>query len=179
MASSSEYLNFLRRQRQTRDFTTDPVSDDDLQAILETIRWTGSSGNSQPWKFLVVRDPETKEHLGNVVKWTKWIAQAPVVIVVVTEGPDPRAHTYDLGRINERILLAAQALGLGAGVSTFFTEQGIREAKAILRVPDDWSVYSAVAIGHPAGRPRTVSKGGRKPLEELVLWDRFDSATTP
>jgi nitroreductase len=175
MPTASDYLDFLRRQRQIRAFTNDPVSDDDIQALLETIRWTGSSGNSQPWKFLVLRDPDTKARLAAAVEWTRWIADAPLVLVVLVEGVDPHTHTYDLGRIDERILLASQALGLGAGIVTFFTDDGLRIAKDVLRVPTDWSVYSAVGIGHPAEQARPASKGGRKPLDELVLWDQFDA----
>ena len=126
-----------------------------------------------------MRDPAIRARLGAVVEWTNWIAQAPLVIVVLTEGQDPRAHTYDLGRIDERILLASQALGLGAGIVTFYTEEGLRAAKDILRVPADWSVYSAVGIGHPARVSPPSSKSGRKPLDELVLWDQFEERETP
>jgi nitroreductase len=163
----------LRRQRQTRSFTPEPVSPTDLDALLETIRWTGSSGNSQPWKFLVVHDEAIKSKLAAVVEWTKWIAGAPMVIVIVTEGDNRWAHTYDLGRIDERILLSAQALGLGAGVVTFYTDEGIAAARQILGIPDDWSIYSAVAVGHPAGVTKPSSTSGRKPLDELVMWDQF------
>ena len=49
-------LRALRKTRQIRSFTDEPVSDDDLHAILEVCRWTGSSMNTQPWQFIVVRD---------------------------------------------------------------------------------------------------------------------------
>jgi nitroreductase len=179
VTSRNEYLEFLRRQRQTRSFSEEPVSDVDLDNILETIRWTGSSGNSQPWKFLVVREPETKARLAALVEWTAWIAGASAIIFVLTEGPDPRAHTYDLGRVDERILLASQALGLGAGVVTPHTEEALAGARAILHVPSDWSIYSAVAIGHPDEHAKPASKGGRKPLEELVDWELFGIKVRP
>ncbi|MCO5220805.1 MAG: nitroreductase family protein [Thermomicrobiales bacterium] len=173
MPSGAEYLDFLTGQRQTRDFTSDPVSDDDLGAVLETMRWTGSASNRQPWQFLVVRDPETIAKLAKATMFTFWLPKAPIVIVVLTAGSDRYAHAYDLGRVDERILLASQALGLGAGIVTFGSDSAQRIAHEALQVPGDWSVYSAVAIGHPAETARPAKLGGRKPLDELVHWDRF------
>jgi nitroreductase len=42
-----------------------------------------------------------------------------------------------------------------------------------LQLPDDWSVYSAVAVGHPAEHARAAKLGGRKPLDELVNWETY------
>lgn len=177
MTSKSAYLDFLAGQRQTREFTDEPVSDADIQALLETMRWTGSSSNTQPWQFMVVRDQTSKDALAQATQYTGWIAKAPLILVVLTEGPDPNSHTYDLGRVDERILLASQALGLGAGIVTFWSDSAQALARQTLQLPDDWSIYSAVAVGHPAETARPARLGGRKDLSELVHWDRFGSRT--
>ena len=67
---STDLIEFLRRQRQSRQFTDEPVSDDDLEAILEVARWTGSSKNTQPWQFVVVTDPEIKREISKATQWT-------------------------------------------------------------------------------------------------------------
>ena len=173
MQGGVDYLDFLKGQRQTREFTAEPVSEDDIQALLETMRWTGSSSNSQPWQFVVVRDQAVKGALAQATQYTGWIANAPLILVVLTEGSDPTAHTYDLGRVDERILLASQALGLGAGIVTFWTDDAQALARKTLKLPEDWSVYSAVAVGHPAESSRPARLGGRKSLDELVHRDSF------
>jgi nitroreductase len=173
MAAGADYLDFLKGQRQTREFTSEPVSDADIQALLEIMRWTGSSSNSQPWQFIVVRDQAAKDALAQATQYTGWIANAPLILVVITAGADPNAHTYDLGRIDERILLASQALGLGAGIVTFWSEAAQKLTRKTLQLPDDWSIYSAVAVGHPAESARPAKLGGRKPLDELVNWDTY------
>lgn len=173
MPAGADYLDFLQGQRQTREFTREPVSDADLQALLETMRWTGSSSNSQPWQFVVVRDQAAKDALGQATQYTGWIANAPLILVVLTAGKDASEHTYDLGRVDERILLAAQALGLGAGIVTFWNDESQAIARNTLRLPDDWSIYSAVAVGHPSESSRPARMGGRKPLGELVNWETF------
>ena len=61
MPSGKDYLDFLIGQRQTREFTSDPVGDTDIQALLETMQYTGSASNKQPWQFLVVRTPNRSQ----------------------------------------------------------------------------------------------------------------------
>lgn len=173
MSSGQNYLDFLIGQRQTREFIDEPVSDPDLQSLLETMRFTGSASNRQPWQFLVVRDKAAIAKLAGATQYTGWIVNAPLVLIVLTEGPNHFAHDYDLGRVDERILLASQALGLGAGIVTFWSDESQALARETLALPDDWSIYSAVAVGHPAESARPAKLGGRKPLSELVHWDRF------
>lgn len=171
--SSGELIEFLRRQRQARQFTEEPVSEEDLRQILEVARWTGSSKNSQPWQFVVVRDPAIKAEVAKATQYTGWIADAPVVIVTVTDGDTPRAHDYDDGRVSERILLASQALGLGAGVVTFWPTESQALVKRALGIPAGHQVYSAVALGHAVPPKGPHPLAGRKPLGELVHHDRF------
>ena len=173
MPTGLDYLEFLNGQRQTREFTNEPVSDADIEALLETMRWTGSASNKQPWQFLVVRDQTAKTALSQATEYTGWIADAPVLLVVLAAGPDASAHSYDLGRVDERILLASQALGLGAGIVTFWSDASQTLARTTLALPDDWSIYSAVAVGHPAESARPARLGGRKERSELVHWDGF------
>ncbi len=173
MSESSDLIALLMRQRQTRQFTDEPVSDANIAVLLEVMRWTGSSKNSQPWQFVVVRDAATKSALAEATQYTGWIVNAPLVAVTLTAGSDPQGHAYDLGRVDERVLLAAQALGLGAGIVTFWGDKGQRIARTALHLPDNWSVYSAVAVGHPSDDARPAQMGGRKPLADLIHWDRF------
>lgn len=173
MTATNAYIDFLQRQRQTREFADSPVSDADVAALLETMRQTGSAKNQQPWQFIVVRDKSILANLAQGTEYTGWIADAPLLLVVLTAGAKFKAHAYDQGRVDERILLAAQALGLGAGIVTFWSYEAQAIARDQLQLPGDWQIYSAVAVGHPSETARSALLGGRKPLEELVHWDRF------
>jgi nitroreductase len=55
-AAADQVLRALRRTRQVRRFTHEPVAEEDLRAILEVARWTGSSINRQPWTFIIIRN---------------------------------------------------------------------------------------------------------------------------
>lgn len=172
MPSGNDCLALLMGQRQHREFTSESVSDDDLHALLGVMRATGSAGNKQPWHFIVMRDPATKTALSRSVDSMNWLAQAPLVLVVVTEG-SKATNMHDLGRIDERILLGAQALGLGAGIVSFWNAEAKAHGREVLQLPDEWTLFSAVGVGHPVGSVHGSGKANRKSLDELVSRDRF------
>jgi nitroreductase len=163
-------VEFLRELRQHRRFTDQPVPEDALNAILEVARWSGSSKNTQPWEFLVVQDPARIATISTFGTYSGFLKGAPVVIVLIMNGKSVRSESYDEGRVTERIMLAAKALGLGSGTGWWGTEEGSAAVKQELRIPAEKSVYSAVAIGYPSA-PATAAAsvtGGRKPLADIV-----------
>ncbi len=166
----------LRGLRQTRRFTDQPVPDDVVADILEVARWTGSSKNTQPWHFIVVTDPATRQVMAESGEYAGFLDGAPVVIAIAMEGERLRRGTYDEGRVSERIMLVADAHGLGAGTGWFApgADGGDRVNEA-LGVPAGMSVIQAIGIGYPADadqRARSV-QGGRRPLEEVASRERY------
>jgi nitroreductase len=164
-------LRALRRTRQVRQFTDEPVGEDDLHAILEVARWTGSSTNQQLWQFLVVRDQAIRQRIGEVTRYARHVGKAPLAIAIAMPGEDLETDAYDEGRAAERILIAANALGLGAGIGwTDGDERAV--VGSLLGVDPPAFVRTIVSVGHPteAAMQRRSGPGtGRRPLEELVL----------
>ena len=176
MATQTDATAFtrqLRGLRQTRRFTDQPVPEEVVADLLEVARWTGSSKNTQPWHFIVVTDPATRQVMSESGEYAGFLAGAPLVIAIAMEGERPRSGTYDEGRVSERIMLAADAHGLGAGTGWFAA--GADRVEAALGLPEGMSVIQAIGIGYPAEadqRARSVT-GGRKPLEEIASRERF------
>ena len=56
----------MRTLRAVRRLRTDPIPDDVLHRVLEAATWAPTGGNRQPWRILVVKDPERKEKLGRL-----------------------------------------------------------------------------------------------------------------
>jgi nitroreductase len=175
--NSSDMIEVLRGLRQTRSFSSDPVDQSVLDSILEVARWTGSGGNKQPWRLVVVRDAETRAELAAAKADTGWLAHASVVIGIVTEGKTPESFRFDAGRLVERIMLAATAQGLRAAVIGFGApdSEPAQKARELLNVPGDLWLTHAVAIGHPGPSENVPGskRGGRKPLDEIVVRERF------
>jgi nitroreductase len=169
----AEY-EFIRELRQTRTFTDQAVPESIVQDLLQIARWSGSSKNTQPWEFLVVRDPERIATISEFGAFSKFLKGAPLVIVLVFNGESPRSESYDEGRVSERLMLAAKAYGLGSGTGWWGTEEGSTQVKQVLGIPTGKSVVSSVAIGYPA--PRDSRPGvalGRKPLAEIVHYETY------
>jgi nitroreductase len=172
--TATDALDAIRRVRQTRRYTPDPIDPAALDEILAIVRWTGSSANIQPWRFVVVDDPDVLRQLAAVRDAIGWVATAPLAIAIVLNGDKKISEAYDEGRVTERIMIAAKLLGLGSAVAWYGDASQQAQAKAILGAPEEATARSLVAIGHPdATRPQRSGTGGRKPLDELVSRNRL------
>lgn len=179
MARSRDGLQAIRRVSQIRLFSSDPVPEDVVDQLLELARWTGSSKNGQPWRFVVVRDNERLQKIAALRPNINWLAAAPLGIAIVLDGGDAVSEAYDEGRLTERLLTGATLLGYGGGVAWFGDAAQQAEAKRTLGIPEDRTARQIVMIGRPTStkdpRPSGPSRG-RKPLSELVSYDRWGAA---
>ena len=161
----------IRTVRQARQYAPEAVPENVLAELLEVARWTGSSRNSQPWHFVVVRDKELLRKISELRTAINWVAGAPLGIAIVLNGGNEASEAYDEGRVTERLLIVAHALGLGGGVAWYGDESHRAEGKRILGIPAELTARQVVAIGYPTSikDPRGVrANPGRKPLSELV-----------
>jgi nitroreductase len=168
----------LIRVRQIRDFTSRPVDEEALDLLVEVARWTGSSTNEQPWRFITIRDQGTlrKIHAAGLPQ-TRSFATAAAAIAIVLPDERSRAisRAYDEGRAAERILAAASFLGLGAAIA-WIMPAVLPTVRELLAIPDDRLVRTIVALGHPteaAKQPKSAPGTARLPREQVVFAERF------
>ena len=168
----------LLRARQVREFTDEPVERAALDALADVGRWSGSSRNNQPWRFIVVTRRDTIRRLADIGMPVTRALQTATAAIAITlpEQPDRRiSHAYDEGRAAERILIAASLLDLGAGI-VWISGDGREAANELLGLPDDRFVRTIVAVGHPttaAREPKTEPGEARLPRSETVLDERW------
>jgi nitroreductase len=171
-------LRDLRRTRQVRQFEPTPLDAATLDALVDVARWTGSSSNTQPWRFIVITEPATLRGLHDAgLPQTRGLATAPAAIAVVLPADPGRAvhDAYDDGRVAERLLIAARLLDLGAGIS-WIREDVRPAAAALLGLPADRMVRTIVQLGHPtpAARESKSAPGeARLPRDETVFRERW------
>lgn len=176
IASVDEALESIRKTRQVRLYVEGDVTEEQLHQLLEIARWTGSSRNTQPWRFVVIQNKETLAQLASLRENITWVADAALAIGLVSPGVNPPHEAYDEGRVTERLLIAARMLGLGAGTAWFGEPEREAQAKALLNVPEEKTLRSIVAIGPyvTSKDPRpTGPKPGRLSLDELVYWEKM------
>ena len=169
-------IDRIRAVRQIRQYAAERVPDNVVKQLLQVARWTGSSRNSQPWHFVVVTDKEQLRRISELRAPINWLAGAPLGIAIVLDGGSAMSEAYDEGRVTERILIAAHTLGYGGGVAWFGDDTQEVEAKRILGIPAARTARSIVMIGRPvsAKDPRpNPRRGGRKPLSEIVSYERY------
>lgn len=157
----------ILKLRAIREFRPDPLSDSDLNAVLEACRWTGSSKNNQAWAFVVIRDPRQRERLAASGHYMTPVRNAPVTIVLVQES---KGHEFDTGRLAQNLMLAADAIGVASCPVTIHQEA---KAAQVLGLPEGARCHYAVALGYRRDGARPGRFGGRKPLAELVHWERY------
>ena len=173
---ANDKIRFLRNLRAVRNYTPEQIPEDVLSDILEVGRWSGTASNRQGTEVVVVRDSQTMRRMAEV--GARPAAGATVALVVVTpEGADRHdLHTFDSGRLVERLLLAADAHGVGSNIATL-KEDGPEIIRQMLRIPAEKRIWTVVTLGYVdkeahKTRPKNPT-AGRKPVEEFVHWDSY------
>jgi len=165
-------LDIIKSRRSIRKFTDIQIKEDDLEAILEAGMWAPSAGNSQAWHFTVIQDPEVLDWLNKQVKEAAKLFRveyiqkmanneklnvfynAPTVIVVSGDESDPDATEANCAAATQNMLLAAEALGLGACWVNFIRHPcdrnaaNKREFLDRLAIPQGYKPYSSIVLGY-------------------------------
>ena len=166
-------------KREVRDYTDRPISDDILKKILHAGRATGSSKNTQPWRFIVLSDPARRRTLAGFMRSRGNLEGCAAAIAIVLLNDQLR---FDAGRVAQNMMVTAWALGVGSCPNSIHPDHH-DEGRALLGVPADASIATVITLGYPApGQPRPRAKAdpekvlarvNRLPLDELVGDERF------
>jgi nitroreductase len=196
--AEQEYLfDIIKNRRTVRDFKPTPVPKEHILKILDMARSAPTSGNQQPWKFLVVQDrakldrlkveaagwflaeyekrrkpaPEELEGVRARMAATMGkVLSAPVYVAVLTDSKSdyPPDNRNDGPLAVALLMIAARSLGYGTGFyTTYFPEARMRE---FLGIPDRFNLVCFTPIGVPVEWPPAPPK---KPLEEFVVFEKF------
>jgi nitroreductase len=177
--AATALTRLMRSMRVVRRFSDKPVPDAVLGDMLEVARWTGTSKNTQPWHLVVVRERETLRALSKLGQFAGHVAGATFAIALVMESKN---SAFDCGRLAERLMLAAWAHGVGSCIGSIWPDDNENAAKALLGVPKERWLHQVISFGYPkedVATPVLASTSGarvplgRRPLSELVSWERY------
>lgn len=155
-------LDNIFSRKSVRSYTDQPVSQEQVETILKAAMAAPSGMNAQPWRFVVVREQATKDKLA--IGFNKMIAKAPVVIVVCGKttnklGGTNNNWTADCAAATENLLLAVEAIGLGAVWTACYPyDERMSPTIEALGLPDNVKPYCIVPIGYPAGKDKPKDK---------------------
>ena len=170
-----ETIQCIKSRTSIRRYKPEPITDVDIRDILEAAISAPSSGNSQDWEFIVVKNSQTKDLLSQAAFGQEFVSQAPLVIVVCCN--------YERNRYGERgktlyciqntaaaienMLLAAWDKEIGSCWVGAFNEGRVKE---ILLLPENVRPLAIITLGYPDEKPE---KPGRLGLDRVVHWERY------
>ena len=164
----------IRTKRAVRQFQEQPLPDKVVHTILNAGRRSQSSKNNQPWQFIAIRDKGVLKALSATGTYAGHLAGAALGVAILIPNPDDRFQTlFDAGQAAAFMQLSAWELGVGSCLASIYSPDA---ARAILGFPEEWQVRICISFGYPLDAAQitaTPKKGGRKPLDEIVHWDRW------
>ncbi len=163
----SDQYDFIMGLRALRDYKPEPLSNEDLGAILEAGRWTGSSKNRQSWTFVAITDPERIQGLAEHGDFTQPVRDSVATIVLVQEAD---GNMFDIGRAAQNMMLAAKAIGVASCPITLHRTE---DANEFLGVPDGAQARYAIALGYPTDEAKPRQFGGRKKAAQVVKLNHY------
>ncbi len=193
----ADFFEVVKARRSVRRYTTDQVSDEDIQKVLEAGRWAPTGGNTQPCEFILVRDKHLLQSIGSllVADREKLFAYDPLfpgsrvdylknIGAMIVVCADPRFTEFyplgdrrdsilylSVGAVVENMFLAATALGLGT-VWITIKDGAERELRDLLGIPRDMEVHVVMPLGYPGVEEKHLY---RRELSEVVHRDRYES----
>ncbi len=149
-----------------------PIGEAALHRVLQAGRMSGSSKDSQPWRFIVVKERETLAALSRTGDYAQHVAGAALALAIVFDPQFYRGE-FDSGRAAQNMMLAAWNDGIGSCIASMHREA---EAKAVLGVPDPLRLQHLISFGYPVAADQSlpaVRKRQRKPLAEIVMPEKW------
>lgn len=149
-------------RRSIRKYTEEPVSGDDIEALLTAAMHAPSAVNEQPWHFVIIQDRKTLEAISRLSPTAPMVKYAPLAIAVCADKnleKFPGLWALDCSAATENILLAATARGLGAVWTAVYPfEDRIKGIKKLLNLPGDVIPLCIIPVGRPAETPAPVDR---------------------
>jgi len=145
-------LEAITTRISVRRFTDRPVTDEQVNILLNAAFCAPSACNKRPWEFVVVRDRDILANFAKRLRFQKMMTQAQLAIVVC--GDKDRALDHDL-MVNDcsaavqNILLAAHGMGLGACWCGLSPSNVARLTGEWIKAPENIVPVATIAIGWP------------------------------
>jgi nitroreductase len=180
MSNAEVVLEAIRSRRVARDFTSEPLTKEQLDEILTAGRWAATAGNRRINRFLVVQDPRSLKLVRSIAPGI-WAKPTALIIIcvdldlarqdLVQIERDPSIQ-IDVGTAAMNMMLAAHAIGVGSCPVTSYSRSGLSKmldlpANAIPEFILQLGIPTPQALQGHAGRGRRVTAA------DLTFWERY------
>lgn len=156
-----------------REFAPGRVGDATKTRILEAARLTGSSKNTQHWRFILVQSPDSLATLARDSTTGGWVKGSDFAVIVSID-PNVSGSVIDAGRVAQDMQLAAWEQGVASGLFTGMNAEALARDFGIPQ-----SLRPAVVVGFGYPKKRLLGRKNRKPLSELAFLERYGNPLGP
>ena len=180
-----QFTQLINIRQSVRTYTDQPVEAEKMALLIEAVRLAPSASNSQPWKLIIVDDPEIKDQVARatssaLISFNRFAPQAPVLAVLTIERPklvtqigaklkDREFSLIDIGIAAEHFCLQAAELGLGTCMLGWFDETAIHK---VLAIPEKIRIGLVITLGYAApGTPIRIKI--RKNTKQMCSFNRY------
>jgi len=154
-----DFYELITKRQSERQYDAQPVESEKIMQCIEAARLAPSACNAQPWKFIVIDEPELKKQLANAIAgvgMNKFAFDAPVIVAIVLEKPNVMSKIgsvlkgkeytlMDVGIAATHFCLQATDLGLGTCIIGWFDEKKVRK---LLKIPNKKRIPLLLTIGY-------------------------------
>ncbi len=178
------FLDLANKRYSVRNYKSTPVPQEKMRRCIEAARLAPSACNSQPWKFIIVDDPELVNELAKaafegLLDFNNFAFKVPVFVLIVSERQKMFAKfggvvkkknfsLMDIGIAAEHLCLQATEEGLGTCILGWFNE---KKVKKILSIPKLKRVELIIAVGFSADEEIPHKK--RKSMDEILSYNKY------
>ena len=179
------FQEILERRQSVRKYQEKPVEKEKIEKLVESVHMAPSACNSQPWKLIIVDEPELKNEVAKAtfstaISFNKFATEAPVIAVLVIEKAkliaqiggkvkDQEYAQYDIGIAAAHFCLQATELGLGTCMLGWFDEKKIKQ---LLHIPEKRKIGLLITVGYPPDDYK-MRKKIRKPVEQICGFNTY------
>ncbi|MDR0754988.1 MAG: nitroreductase family protein [Prevotellaceae bacterium] len=181
----TDFLELVKKRQSVRKYSSQQIEEEKINRCIEAARLAPSACNAQPWKFVIVDEPELKLKVAeasesNVLGFNKFTKNCPVIVAVVREAPnlmsklgmimkDKPYPIMDVGIAAAHFCLQATEENLGTCIIGWFNENKI---KKLLGIPKRKRLDLLISVGYAADE--TILPKQRKSLEQMSARNKYE-----
>ncbi len=185
LGKKTSFLQLVSQRKSIRRFNEKRLDRKDVLKCLEAARLAPSAENAQPWRYLVIDDPEIKDRFADkafsgIYSVSKFAKKAPVLILVMAklnvvthrigkEIQNIHFHLIDIGISGEHLVLQAEELGIGTCWMGWFST---RKTRKFFNIPRKYRIVALLAMGYYDKKPSRERK--RKSIEEIAWFNMLE-----
>jgi len=165
-------LTVIHSRKSVRKYLNKPVSKEQLEVLLRAGMASPTAGDRRPWAFVVITDRAMLDTLYYASPWTKMLRSSQAAIVVCGDQQKSKSEVWiqDCSAASENILLAAEAIGLGAvWCGIHLNPEPMDYVKKVLGLPEQVHPLNIISIGYPTGEEKPKDKWDPKNIH----WNKW------